>query len=114
MRRLLGVAVVMMLVSACGPDDGVGGPYGGGAGGGGGGLNADGGVCTPDTWASFGSAFFSTHCAGCHSSLSDHASVQASASQLRSVISSGAMPRGGSLSAAQRSEAVLWLGCGAP
>ncbi len=70
-------------------------------------------ACTLDTWASFGSGFFSRSCASCHGSFS-HSTVQGNASLYSSVIQSGSMPRGGGLSASTRTEAVTYLNCGAP
>jgi hypothetical protein len=70
-------------------------------------------ACTPDTWSSFGSGFFSGHCAPCHGTFT-HSDVQSNASVYSSAISSGSMPRGGGISTATRNEAVKYLNCGAP
>ncbi len=69
-------------------------------------------ACGVDTWASFGEAFFASHCSQCHSF--DRDAVQGSASSYASALSSGAMPRGGGLSSCDRARAVTYLQCGAP
>lgn len=76
-------------------------------------LSIDGGACT-DTWSSFGQSFFSGSCAGCHSSFGNHSVVQGSIGSFESVISSGTMPRGSSLTSAQRQQVLAYLACGAP
>jgi hypothetical protein len=100
----------------CEDSTAVGGGGAGGTGGGAGGGGTGGGgamSCTPDTWSSFGAAFFSGHCAGCHGTFT-HSGVQSAAALYSSFISSGSMPRGGGISASLRAEAVTYLNCGAP
>jgi hypothetical protein len=112
--------MLMLVVQGCGGVEpgglsaGGGAPGAGGGGGGGGvGSVTDGGSCV-DTWASFGESFFVGECAGCHGVLGSHAGVQANAGSIQGVISSGAMPRGASVSAPDRARAVSYLRCGAP
>jgi cytochrome c5 len=77
-------------------------------------------TCT-DTWASFGSGFFSANCTRCHSAssgqqpyLTTQAEVQANRSAVQSAISSGRMPPRATLDAATEAEIVSYLACGAP
>lgn len=53
-------------------------------------------------------------CINCHSNLSTYSQVYSSRSSIRSVIVSGSMPRGSSLSAAQKDAIVCWIDNGAP
>jgi hypothetical protein len=60
-------------------------------------------------------AIFEASCAGCHAKQwSSCWNVQACAASVDSMVSSGAMPRGGSLSASDRSALLGWFGEGAP
>jgi hypothetical protein len=60
-------------------------------------------------------AIFEASCAGCHGQQwSSCWDVQACAGSVDAMVSSGAMPRGGSLSASDRSSLLGWLGAGAP
>ena len=115
MRRL-SLCLALLVFAGCGPDGiDAGGTGGGTAAGGGSGVGGtfDAGACT-DSWASFGSSFFGGYCSGCHSAYGVHSTVEASASGLASVISSGAMPRGCGVSSTDRARAVAYLRCGAP
>jgi|APLak6261671146_1056082.scaffolds.fasta_scaffold28941_2 hypothetical protein len=70
-----------------------------------------------DTYTSYGQAFLTTTCRSCHehaSQFSTQAAVQASLTQLEAEISSGKMPEGTSLTTAERTRVLTWLGCGAP
>ncbi len=91
---------------------GSGGTSGGGGFGGGSGGSGGGSTCT-DTWATYGQAFFSSHCGQCHSWAGSHASVQSKLSSITSRIQSGSMPPGG-ISAADKQKILAYLGCGAP
>jgi hypothetical protein len=104
------LAVVALLPLACGPIDSTSGT--GGTSGSGGGAGST--TCGTDTWANYGSAFFSSTCAGCHTQLSSQAFIQSDISQLSSAIAGGAMPYGGGLSSADRDRVVSYLNCGAP
>jgi hypothetical protein len=95
---------------------GSGGGSGGGTGGGSGGGTA---ACTPDTWANFARASFSSNCVSCHShdhsAYSTYANVYGDRSGIKSRINSGNMPQGGwATSSADRARIITWLGCGAP
>jgi hypothetical protein len=58
---------------------------------------------------------FADNCSRCHDSAwASCWSVQASASSVESVVSSGEMPLGGSLSATDKSAVLAWLDQGAP
>jgi hypothetical protein len=60
-------------------------------------------------------AIFEASCNGCHGQQwSSCWGVQACAASVDGMVSSGAMPRGGSLSASDRSTLLVWLGAGAP
>lgn len=101
MKRLLIFAFLGLY--ACGPSDDAAGDS----------IGTDGG-CS-DTWSSYGSNFFSTSCAGgCHGSYSSQSTVKAAQSSISSEISSGRMPRSGSLSASSKSRILTYLSCGVP
>jgi len=53
-------------------------------------------------------------CAGCHQNFSSYSSLFASRSSVRSAIVSGQMPRGSSLSTAQKDAIACWIDNGAP
>jgi len=60
-------------------------------------------------------AIFAASCDGCHGQQwSSCWDVQACAASVDGMVSSGAMPRGGSLSPSDRSTLLGWLGEGAP
>jgi hypothetical protein len=60
-------------------------------------------------------AIFEASCAGCHGQQwSSCWNVQACVASIDQAVSSGAMPRGSSLSASDRSTLLGWLGEGAP
>jgi hypothetical protein len=52
-------------------------------------------------------------CSGCHQNYSNYSQVSASQSSIRSVIVSGQMPQGSSLSSAQKDAIVCWIDSGA-
>ena len=54
-----------------------------------------------------------TYCSGCHSNFSSRASL-ASDGNVVGYIESGSMPRGASLSTAQKDAIVCWFSSGAP
>jgi hypothetical protein len=60
-------------------------------------------------------AIFESDCSGCHGTQwSSCWDVQADAQGVEALVSSGAMPRSGSLSSSDRSTLLAWLGQGAP
>lgn len=72
---------------------------------------------TQDTWANYGSAFFTSSCRNCHQHTTQFVtqqSVQSSLSQISSEINSGKMPQGAGLSATEKARVLGWLACGAP
>jgi hypothetical protein len=56
----------------------------------------------------------STYCSGCHSNFSTYASLSADKSNVSAMIESGNMPRGSSLSTAQKDAVICWISSGAP
>ncbi len=117
MVRVVCGAVAIALLSSCGgvvSVDDAGAEVGHDAGPGGGGSS-----CTPDTWANYGLAFFTSNCASCHSynhaSLKNQSYVQLDHVGITSRVSSGNMPQGGAgLSQADRTRLVKYVTCGAP
>ena len=77
---------------------------------------SDAGVdCDPAlTYATFGSAFFSSYCNSCHSFTQSFA--QSDGTQLSSAVQDDAMPPRGStsLTTSEREEFSAWIACGAP
>ena len=70
-----------------------------------------------DTDANYGQAFVTTNCRSCHQHTSQYgtqAAVQGSLTSLESELSTGRMPQGLTLTAAERARVITWLGCGAP
>jgi uncharacterized membrane protein len=53
-------------------------------------------------------------CVGCHSSYSSYSQVSASASSIRSSIVNGTMPKGSTLTNAQKDNIVCWIDAGTP
>ncbi len=99
----------VVVAAGGGAGGGSGGAMGGGAGGG-----TGGGAQCADTWASYGSDFFTTWCVNCHASLGRQSVVQNNAQLIRSYIASGSMPQGGGLTAAEVARVEAYLDCGAP
>ncbi len=56
----------------------------------------------------------SSYCSECHSQYSTYSKLSASAGKVRSVIVSGSMPKGTTLSSAQKDAIVCWIDNGAP
>ena len=69
-------------------------------------------ACTTDTWNSWASGFMSKNCAGCHSWANSYSSV--GSHDCRRYISDDSMPRGATLSAAEKARILKWLNCGSP
>ncbi len=53
-------------------------------------------------------------CVSCHSEYSTYAQISSSSSSIRSSIVSGSMPKGTSLSEAQKNSIVCWIDAGKP
>lgn len=76
------------------------------------GMTMDAGMeCTPDTWANFGQQFIQQRCNTCHGF--SQASVRTQRAEVISRIESNDMPRGSSLTTAQKTRVLTWLNCGA-
>lgn len=59
-------------------------------------------------------AIFEASCSGCHGTAwASCWNVQASGSEIQGAVSSGAMPRGGALSASDKASLLGWLSAGA-
>lgn len=71
-----------------------------------------------DTWASYGSGFFSTVCVGaCHrhdAAWTTVGDVRNSADAIRLSVETGQMPVGQTLTEQERLRLFTWLACGAP
>ena len=52
-------------------------------------------------------------CSGCHQNYSNYSQLYASRTSVRSAIVSGQMPRGSSLSTAQKNAIICWIDNGA-
>ncbi len=74
----------------------------------------DGGTCTSDNWAGYAQEFFAKSCTPCHAFESDYSAVHSGAGSIGSRIQSGSMPRGATLSTADKKRILAWLKCGAP
>ncbi len=56
----------------------------------------------------------SQYCAGCHPNLSTYSGLASNKSSVSGQIESGNMPRGASLSTAQKDAVICWISSGAP
>ena len=70
-----------------------------------------------DTWANYGQAFFATDCASCHThnhsnQFTTQALVRGDLSGIRARISTGNMPQGITVSAADKARILAYLDCG--
>ena len=54
-----------------------------------------------------------TYCAGCHSNYSTYSQLSASKSSVRNSIVNGSMPRGKTMSSAQKDAVICWIDNGA-
>lgn len=72
----------------------------------------DAGTQCADTWANFGQGFFASRCNSCHAFT--HTNIRGDLTRVSQQISSGRMPRGSSLTTAQRTRILAYLTCGAP
>ena len=54
------------------------------------------------------------NCVSCHSSYSSYTGASASASSIRSSIINGTMPKGTTLTSAQKDNIICWIDAGAP
>jgi uncharacterized membrane protein len=54
------------------------------------------------------------NCVSCHSNYSTYTQIKASAASIRSSIVGGSMPKGNSLTEAQKNNIVCWIDAGMP
>ena len=54
------------------------------------------------------------NCVSCHSSYSSYSGASSSASSIRSSIINGTMPKGSTLTSAQKDNIICWIDAGAP
>jgi hypothetical protein len=83
------------------------------------GATDDGGANTcADTWEGYGQAFFATNCVTCHvhdhSNFADVAAVRGELALITERVSTGLMPQGATLPAAQQQRLLDFISCGAP
>ncbi|MDZ4807246.1 MAG: hypothetical protein SGI96_03155 [Bacteroidota bacterium] len=93
-------------------------------GGGGGSTTLDCSTVTNKAYAANISPIIQASCnvAGCHAAgsvngpgpITNHAQVSASASAIRTAVSSGRMPQGSTLTTAQKNSILCWIDSGAP
>lgn len=57
---------------------------------------------------------FQSYCVSCHSNYSTYSQISGSASSIRSTIVNGSMPKGTTLSEAQKNSIVCWIDAGKP
>jgi len=57
---------------------------------------------------------FQSYCVNCHSNYSTYAQISGSSSSIRSSIVGGSMPKGTTLSEAQKNSIVCWIDAGRP
>ena len=55
-----------------------------------------------------------TYCAGCHSNFTNYAGLSADKNNVSAQIESGNMPKGASLSTAQKDAVICWISSGSP
>lgn len=58
-------------------------------------------------------SLLNNNCVGCHSNFSSYSGAAASASQIATQVSSGAMPKNGTLNQSTKDLIVQWAACGA-
>lgn len=57
---------------------------------------------------------FQSYCVSCHSNYSTYSQISASSSSIRSTIVGGSMPKGTTLTAAEKDKIVCWIDAGTP
>ena len=57
---------------------------------------------------------FENYCISCHSDYSSYAEIITSSSSIRNAIVNGFMPKGSTLTAAQKNSIVCWIDAGTP
>lgn len=57
---------------------------------------------------------FQSYCVSCHSNYSTYSQICASSSSIRSTIVGGSMPKGTTLTDAQKDKIVCWMDAGTP
>ena len=82
--------------------------------------SADSSSYTPDcsgtakTFSKDANPVISSSCSSCHSQYSTYSQIVASKASIRSSIVGGTMPKGATLTAAQKNAVVCWIDNGAP
>ena len=112
------ITLTMLISISCKKDTG----STGGTGGGGGGTTVDCSTVTNKAFAANVNPIIQASCnvAGCHAAGSSNGPgpltnyAQISAASIRSAISSGSMPKGGSLTTAQKNSIICWVDSGKP
>ena len=66
-----------------------------------------------DTWANYAQNFFKTNCLGCHPTFGDPNVIKMDA-MIQTRISSGSMPMGSTLPAADKARILGWIDCKEP
>ena len=118
-KRILVVFASFLIIAACSKSTG----NGGGGGGGGGGSNNCSGVAT--TFSANVNPIIQRTCATdatCHGSgsangpgpLLNHAQIFAARAQIKSSVSSGTMPKSGSLTTNEKNTIICWVDAGGP
>ena len=82
--------------------------------------SSDNSAYTPDcsgtakTFSKDANPVISNSCSGCHSQYSTYSQIVASKASIRSTIVDGTMPKGATLTAAQKNAVVCWIDNGTP
>ena len=112
---LVVLSFAIIFASGCSKDNG---------GGGGGGASVDCATVTNKAFAADISPITQTICAvaGCHAAgstngpgpLTNYTEISNAKARIRTAVSSGVMPQGSTLSAAQKNSIICWIDSGAP
>ncbi len=116
---IIAFSFTMFISTSCKKDNG---GTGTGGGGGGGSTTVDCSTVTNKAFAANVNPIIQASCnvSGCHAAGSSNGPgpltnfAQISAASIRSAISSGSMPKGGSLTTAQKNSIICWIDSGKP
>lgn len=114
---IIAISFTIVITISCKKDNG-----GSGGGGGGGGTTVDCSTVTNKAFAANVNPIIQASCnvSGCHAAGSTNGPgpltnyAQISAASIRSAISSGSMPKGSTLTAAQKNSIICWIDSGKP
>lgn len=114
---IIAISFTIVITISCKKDNG-----GSGGGGGGGGTTVDCSTVTNKAFAANVNPIIQASCnvSGCHAAGSSNGPgpltnfAQISAASIRSAISSGSMPKGSTLTAAQKNSIICWIDSGKP